>query len=158
MPRIVSLLFVLATSSASFAQTHPASWENLSSLHPGQQIQVVEIDAKKHAGSFVSVSGTSIVFTETTGDRTVQKQDVRIVKLMRSGHHLRNVLIGAGVGAGAGAGIAAGAWESGGFLGGRGTGAAVGAVIGGLGGAVVGALVHSHDTIYNINSRQPPGP
>jgi hypothetical protein len=153
MRKILPLICFLATSCASFAQTHPPSWENLNSLQPGQKIQVVEISSKKHSGLFTSVSGTAIRFTDTTGDRTLQKQDVRIVKLMRNRHRLRNTLIGAGVGAGAGAGITAGAWESGGFLGGRGTGAAVGAVIGGLGGAIVGALVPSHDTIYNVNSR-----
>jgi hypothetical protein len=140
-------------SCASFAQTHPESWQKLSSLQPGQKIHVVEINSKKHSGSFVSVSATAIRFTETTGDLTLQKQDVRTVKLMRNGHRLRNTLIGAGVGAGAGAGITAAAWESSGFLGGRGAGAAVGAVIGAVGGAIAGALLPSHDTLYNVNSR-----
>jgi len=153
MRKILSLICLLATSCASFAQTHLASWENLSSLQPGQKIQVVAMDSKKHSGSFVSVSATAIRFTETTGDRTLQKQEVRTVKLIRNGHRLRNALIGAGVGAGAGAGITAAAWESSGFLGGRGAGAAVGAVIGGVGGAIVGALVPSHDTTYRVYSR-----
>jgi hypothetical protein len=153
MRKILPLACLLATSCVSFAQTTPASWENLSSLQPGQKIQVVEINSKKHSGSFVSVSTTAILLTETAGDRTLQKQDVRTVKLTRNGHRLRNTLIGAGVGAGAGAGITAAAWESGGFLGGRGVGAAVGAIIGGLGGAIVGALVPSHTTIYSVNSR-----
>ncbi len=149
---------LLATSCAaapcvSFAQTHPASWQNLSSLQPGQKIQIVGSDSKKYSGSFVSVSATAILITETTGERTLQKQDVRAVKLLNNRHRLRNTLIGAGAGAGAGAGISAGVWESSGFLGGKGAGAAVGAAIGGLGGAIVGALTPSHDTIYNVNSR-----
>jgi hypothetical protein len=92
------------------------------------------------------------VFAQTGGDRTLEKQDVRTVKLMKGGRRLRNTLIGAGVGAGAGAGITAAAWESGGFLGGRGDGAALGAIMGGITGAIIGAVWPCHPTIYNANS------
>ena len=154
MRRLLSMIAVLAASCALSAQTSPPTWENLRTLAPGQKIQVLEISAKKHSGAFVNVSDTAIVLTQADGDRTLQRENVRSVKLMKNSHRGRNTLIGAGIGAGAGAGITAGAWESGGFLGGRGVGAAVGAVIGGVGGAIVGAVLPSHDTIYRAISRQ----
>ena len=153
MRNMLSLICILATSVVSLAQSNSASWQNLNSLRAGQSIQVVDVSSKKHSGVFVSASDAAIVLTETSGERTLQKENVRSVKLMKNRHRLRNTLIGAGVGAGAGAGITAGAWESHGFLGGKGAGAAVGAVIGGLGGAIVGAVLPSHDTIYSVKSR-----
>ena len=124
-----------------------AQWENLNTLQAGQKIQVVE-SSKKDSGTFLSVSDKEISLQGKSGPQTVQKQDVRSVKLMENKHRLRNALIGAAVGAGAGAGISAAAWEPHGYVGGRGTGAAVGAVIGAAGGAVVGALWPGHETIY----------
>ncbi|MGA7885743.1 MAG: hypothetical protein WCA44_08380 [Acidobacteriaceae bacterium] len=153
MRSILSIVVLLATTCALPAQTNRSSWENLNALRAGQKIQVVEIGAKKHTGLFVSVSATAIVLTETGGDRTIAKQDVRTVKLLTGGHRLRHTLIGAGVGAGAGGGITAAAWEPHGFLGGKGTGAAVGAIIGGVVGAIVGALLPSHPTLYTVSSR-----
>src|SRR3984885_6363026 len=117
-----------------------AQWENLNTLQAGQKIQVIE-NSKKDSGTFLSVSDKEISLQGKSGAQTIQRQDVRSVKLMVNKHRLRNTLIGAGVGAGAGAGISAAAWEPRGFAGGRGTGAAVGA-------AVVGALWPSHETIY----------
>jgi uncharacterized protein YcfJ len=153
MRNILSLVCILAASCALPAQTHPSSWDNLNALHPGQGIQIVDTTSQKHTGAFVSVSSTAIVLTQSDGDRTLPKQDVRSVKLTKGGHRLRNTLIGAGIGAGAGAGITAGAWESHGFLGGKGAGAAVGAVIGGFCGAIIGAVLPSHNTIYRASPR-----
>jgi hypothetical protein len=124
-----------------------AQWENLNTLQAGQKIQVIGT-SKQDSGTFLSVSDKGISLQGKSGAQTIQRQDVRTVKLMVNKHRLRNALIGAAVGAGAGAGISAAAWEPHGFVGGRGTGAAVGAVIGAAGGAVVGALWPSHETIY----------
>ncbi|MGB9030892.1 MAG: hypothetical protein WCC27_12295 [Acidobacteriaceae bacterium] len=152
MRNLLSALLILATACTLPAQTHPSSWDNLNALHPGQRIQIVDATSQKHSGAFVSVSGTAIVLTQSNGDQTLQKQDVRSVQLAKGGHHLRNALIGAGIGAGAGAGITAAAWESHGFLGSKGAGAAVGAVIGGISGAIIGAVLPSHNTLYRASS------
>jgi len=153
MRKIVFVAGLLAASGVALAQTNVGSWQNVSALGAGEPIQVVEVSSGKHSGVFVNATDTAIVLRESSGERTIQKQDVRSVKLTKKGHRLRNTLIGAGVGAGAGAGITAGAWESNGFLGGRGVGAAVGAVIGGVGGAIVGAVLPSHQTIYSAKPR-----
>lgn len=152
MRKLLFLVCALGLSCASLAQSNQTAWANLSALHPGQGIQITDTASKTRSGTFLSISDTAIPFSDVSGEKSVQKQDVRSVKLMENKHRLRNTFIGAGVGAGAGAGIVAGTWESRGFLGGKGVGAAVGAVIGGISGAVVGALVPSHSTIYRIPS------
>jgi len=152
MRRNLFLICILGLPCVSWAQTNRASWANLSALQAGQKIQIVEMNSKKHSGTFLNVSDTAISYQETAGAHTIQKQDVNSVKLMENNHRLRNTIIGGAVGAGAGAGITAGTWENHGFTGGKGTGAAVGAVIGFVAGAVVGALLPSHKIIYSVNS------
>lgn len=153
MRKIFLLICVIGIPCATWAQPGQASWTNLSGLRAGQKIEVVGADAKKHSGTFVSASDTAITFNEATGEQTLQKKDVRIVKLMENHHRLRNALIGAGVGAGAGAGIGAGIGDSGSkvfkF---PGTDAAIFAIVGLGAGAAVGALLPCHGTIYNVNS------
>jgi hypothetical protein len=106
------------------------------------------MNLKKHSGTFVSASDSGIAFNEAAGQKSVERQNVQSVKLMKNRHRLRNTLLGLGAGAGAGAGITAAAWESHGFLGRKGNGAAVGAAIGGLSGLIVGVLWPSRVTIY----------
>jgi hypothetical protein len=101
----------------------------------------------------MTVSETAISYSEAAGEHSIQKQDVRTVKLMENKHRLRNTLIGAGVGAAAGGSIGAATSCSGTqCIFGRGAGAAVGAVALGVPGAIIGAFVPSHDTVYNVNS------
>jgi hypothetical protein len=129
----------------SVAQTNNASWTNLRFLLVGQKIQIADTSSKTHNGVFASVSDAAISIKTSKGEESVQKPDVRTVKLVKSNHRMRNTFIGFGVGAGAGAGIGAATGESEGFPIDitRGMKAGVGAVLGGLGGAVVGALLPS---------------
>ena len=158
MRKLLLLIFVLGVSGASWAENNQASWANLNALQAGQKIQVVDTNGKKHSGTFVSVTDAAISFQEAAGEPTVQKQDVRSVKLMKNKHRLRNALIVGGVGAGVGAGIGAATFHpcsSSEFLciqpGGRGAPAGIGAVAGFAGGVVIGALLPSHKMIYNLN-------
>lgn len=153
MRRLWILLCLLALPCVVCAQSNQTTWENLSGLQAGQKIQVAEMKSKPVSGTFVSVSSTAISLQEQGGEQTIQRQDIRSVKLMENKHRLRNVLIVGAVGAGAGAGIGAGAWENRGFTGGKGTGAGVGAVIGFVGGAIVGALWPSHKTVYRATGQ-----
>jgi len=152
------LICVLGLPCVSWAQTNRASWANLGGLQAGQKIQIVDMNSKKHSGTFVNVSDTAISYQEAAGERTIQKQDVRSVKLMENKHRLRNTLIGGAVGAGAGAGIGAATDHSCSSQGlcihpiGKGGAAGIGAVVGFVGGAVVGVLLPSHQIIYSVNS------
>jgi hypothetical protein len=145
---LLFLVCVGALPCASLGQTNKLSWANLSGLQPGQNIQVIDTSSNKHAGAFVRVSDAAIALRLTSGEQSIQKQDVRSVKLMQNKHRVRNTVIGAAIGAAAGAGILAATWENHGFVGGKGDGAAVGAAIGSIMGGVVGVLIPSHSTIY----------
>jgi len=157
MRKALFLICVLAIPCASSAQGDKTSWTNLSILHPGQKIQVVETNSKKHSGTFVSFSETAIVYEDAAGGQTIPRQDVRRVKLSENKHHLRNALIGGAVGAGVGAGIGAAAEPS--CTGndcinviGKGAVAGIGAVVGFGVGAVVGVSLPSHHTVYSVKS------
>jgi len=151
MRNIWFLICVLGIACTSWAQGDKDSWANLSALRPGQKIQIVEMNSKKHSGIFVSFSEAAILYQDAAGGQTIPRQEIRRVKLMENKHRLRNTLIGGAVGAGVGAGIGAGSWENNGYLGSKGVGAAVGATIGAAVGAVIGALVPTHHTIYSAN-------
>jgi hypothetical protein len=153
MRKLVFLVCALGICCNAFSQSSVATWANLNGLQAGQKIQIVELTGKEHIGTFVSVGETSISYRDSKGEASVQRADVRGVKLTKGAHRMRNILIGTAVGAGAGGGITAAAWEDRGFLGGRADGAAVGAVIGGLSGAIVGALLPSHQTVYKVSGK-----
>jgi hypothetical protein len=138
----------------------------LNGLQIGQSIQVVDSSSKKHSGTFMSVSDTTISLQVASGELSIQKQDIRSVKLMANKRRARNTLVGGAVGGGIGAGVGAiiGATTHKGCTTGTfcfdilGTGgsAGIGAAVGFLGGAtaggVVGALVPFHTTIYEAKS------
>jgi hypothetical protein len=152
MRNALSLVCLLGIPCASVAQTNHGSWANLSKLAPGQKIQVVEATRKKHSGVFESVSDSAVAFKDSTGELSVQKQDVRSVKLMENHHRLRNTLIGLGLGAGAGAAITLSTCHVINFTRANGICAGVGLGGGGVIGTVIGAVVPEHDTIYSATS------
>jgi outer membrane lipoprotein SlyB len=145
MRRIMLLLCVFGLSYFSLAQNKTA-WSSLTGLHAGQKIEIVDMQSKKHSGTFVSASDTAISYSETTGEHSIEKQDIRSVKLLEHQRRLRHTLIGAAIGAGVGAAIVAPGLKDGS----KGAAAAVGAVIGGISGAAVGALLPTHSTIYKV--------
>jgi hypothetical protein len=155
-------LCVLGMPCLSSAQASPSSWANLSTLQSGQKIQVVQINSNKVSGIFLNVSDSGITLQEKAGQKTIDRPNVRIVRLLKNKHRLRNTLIGAGIGAGAGAGIGAASYRSkcapdstgvvvcGQPFFSKGFDAAFGAAVGFVGGAVVGALWPSSEIIYRV--------
>jgi hypothetical protein len=159
MRKIAILICLLALPSVSRADSKQASWTNLTNLHTGQKIQIIQTDSKKFSGTFVSFTDTAISYHDASGDQTIQKLNVRSVKLMQNKHRLRNTLIVAGVGAGIGAASGAAAYKAcppEGFCIGpphpKAVEVGVFGIIGLLGGAAVGALLPTHETIYDVGS------
>jgi hypothetical protein len=120
-----------------------ANWDRLKQLSAGQEIQVVQNDAKSSRSNFRSVTDEAIVVSTATGEQTISRQSILRVSSKGKGHRVRNALIGAGIGAGAGAGIGAAiaGCTSGcyGFTRGNVTGAV--SAVGGIVGTIVGALI-----------------
>jgi hypothetical protein len=156
------LLCVLVLPCVSLAQTNQSAWETLNHLKPGQSIQVIDTSSKKHSGTLLNVSDSAISLRVAAGEQSLQKQDVRTVKVLGA-HHGRNALIGAAIGGASGAGIGAviGAATHKGCAQGAtfcfdivsagaqaGIGAAIGGLGGAIGGALIGALVPSRETAY----------
>jgi hypothetical protein len=156
MPKPLFLICVLAIPCALFAQNSESSWANLNTIQAGEKVQVVGINSKKVSGTFQRASDAAISLQEASGAQTIQRQDVRSVKLMGHSHRLRNALIAGGVGAGVGAVIGAAAdtpCSSQSFCihpFGRGAAAAIVGIVGFLAGAAVGALLPGHKTIYRV--------
>jgi hypothetical protein len=154
------LLCLMGLPVMARAQTNQSSWENLSTLNAGQKIQIAGMKSKTVTGTFVRVSNTAILLQTHTGEQTIQRQDVRNVKLMENKHRLRHAAIGGAVGAGVGAGAGAAANQpcspSASFCidpVSRGQTAAIGALVGLAAGAAVGALWPSHETIYRSSNQ-----
>jgi hypothetical protein len=166
MRKIFFSICILALPCAAIAQIEKTSWMNLSGLQLGQSIQVTDSSSKKHTGTFLSISETAISVRVASGGQSIQKQDVRAVKLMTNKRRARNTLVGGAVGGGIGVvtgAIIGAATHKGCAPGafcfdviGEGGSAGIGAVAGFLGGTVtgglVGALVPSHTTIYDVRS------
>ena len=161
MRKLGILLCILGMPCVVSARTSQVTWDNLNTLEAGRKIQVVEVNSKKDSGTFVTFSDTLISLQGKSGAQTIQRQDIRSVKLMENKHRLRNTVIGGALGAGVGAGIGAAAYHpcsptNNTFClnpGGRGLPAAIGAVVGLVGGAVIGALWPSHETIYRARGQ-----
>lgn len=155
-----SLAFTAAPNAAS-AQAGPVAlkrdlteWTNLSVLAPGETIEVVDQkSSKKHRGTFVSFDDASISLRDDSGELSLQRQDVRSVKVR--GSRLPHAAIwgigGAAVGAAAGvlAANAASKTYSGtdyyaGILG----GAVIGAILGLLADAGISRIRRSYHVIY----------
>jgi hypothetical protein len=159
---VLLVVLLLALPCVSLAQTNQPAWETLHHLQPGQNIQIIDTSSKKHSGKLLNVSDSAISLSVAAGEQSLQKQDVRTVKVLGA-HRGKNALIGAAVGGGAGAliGAAIGAashqscastttfcLDPLGTAGQAGIGAAIGGLGGAISGAIIGALVPSHDTAY----------
>jgi hypothetical protein len=137
---------------AADRQAANASWGNLKTLRPGQEIRVVLNDVKSYQGEFQALSDDGITLRQAAGEQTLARQDILRVSSKAQKHRWRNALIGTAVGAGAGLGIGAAADHSSNNSKCGGTGFCFGGMfpnlgkevltpVGALAGAVVGAVM-----------------
>lgn len=144
MQKLLLLFGALVLSScAGLAQSAPSSWSRLSSLQPGQTVQVVDTSSKKYSGTFVSASDTAMTIQESSSQQSIQRSDVRSVKSVQSGqsNRARNIALFGAIGAGAGAGIGTGVGASGCFGCRKAKSAGIGAGLGAIVGVAVGAVL-----------------
>lgn len=161
MRKLALIAILLGMPVLSCAQTSRNSWAELSTLHTGQRVEIVETNLKKHNGTFSTVTDEAIQLREGGSDVGINKENVMRVTLLDKSHRLRNALLLGGLGAGAGAGIGAAASRcsssSSSGIGsldlcglGRSIVIGIGAVAGLAGGAGIGAAMPSHPTIYRV--------
>jgi hypothetical protein len=149
MLKVLGIVTFLCASADIEGQT---SWAILGSVRVGQKIQVVEMNNKKHTGNFLSTTDSAITFTEGKSERSLQKVDVRSVKL-RGQRRMRNVLIGLGAGAGSMALIGGVACAPEGSDWGWAC-AAAGGLLGAAVGMPIGALIPTGDAVVYIAEPQ----
>ena len=138
-PLFSALTVILVFGAGGYGEDG-SNWDKVKRLSAGQEILVVQKDAKSFQGKLQSVSDETVVIRLATGEQTLAKGSVVRVSTRGASHRWRNVALGAGVGFGGGAGIGAAAANPNGF-GHRSLGAAVGAVFGLVAGAAVGAVL-----------------
>ena len=120
------------------------SWDNLTALRQGQQVQVKSKASESWNGTFLGFTPDSISIHARSRDVEIQRANVKTVKRNSTAARIRHTLIGAGIGAAAGAAIAVPNINEGYAA----YGAAAAAVITFVGSTVVGALLPAHSTVY----------
>jgi hypothetical protein len=137
---MTAVIGILAISTACFAGTTKAQWENLENLKKGQKIQIVRMSSIATDGEFTSVSDDEIVITVKKNPMVIKRSDIRRVSAVKSrtGHIL------AGLGIGAGAGFAVLASSSGDAV----YGAMLALPLMAGGGAGIGATLPAKSVIY----------
>ncbi len=84
---------------AADRQPATASWDNLKTLKPGQEIRVVLNDVKSYQGEFQALSEDGITLRQAASEQTLARQNILRVSSKAQKHRGRNALIGAAVGA-----------------------------------------------------------
>ena len=150
MQRLIWGLFLLVLlPGLGLAQTGLESWDNLSQLHAGQKIEVVDMKLKSLKGTFVSFSEGAISLRVKESEVAVPRPDVLRVSEREDSKRVRNMLIGLAIGAGAGVAIGAAMdarvnYETGECC----MGVAIGAPIGAGAGFGLGAAFSGYRTVY----------
>jgi len=141
---------VLAMSMLAAVTAFGAEWDSVARITEGQKIEVKLRDGAELKGTFVSATAESIAIRYKSGERSVDRVNVRQVRVYDPGRRtLRGVLwtaIGAGAGAGFGFAICPGCANEG--AGAKYVGPAV--AIGAAGGGVLGFLASPYKTIYKV--------
>jgi len=77
------------------------AWTNLTSLHPGDRVGIIQSDKKRVEGRFASFTDTSI---SITGDQPMTIEKDKVVRVYRHGgwSRTKRTLVGLAIGAGAG--------------------------------------------------------
>ena len=148
MKNLGLVLFVLClVSQPGFARGKQDSWDNLTSLRAGEQVEVVDLQSVSTHGTFVSFSEDKIVLQVNGAETSVPRASVQRV-VSHQPHRLRNAALGAAIGVGVGLAIAIPVWVSEGATAYPGI---LGPIIGGGAGAGIGAaLPLGSRTVYRV--------
>jgi len=76
-------------------------------LSSGEEIQVVEKNAKSFRGKFEIVSEDALIVRLESGDQSFERQSILRVSTKGGSHRLRNAALGAAIGAGVGLAVGA---------------------------------------------------
>ncbi len=97
----LKLAVCLMMTSVAFA----AGWEAVQRVAPDHKVEVVMAKGETTRGTFVSANETAIVFRTKSGEQSIQRADVRKVRVADPSRRMRNGLLGTAIGLGAGIGL-----------------------------------------------------
>jgi hypothetical protein len=101
----LALAAVLAAAPAAPLRAQSPSrdsWDSLRQIDPGQQVQVVLMNAQSHRGKFVSYNDQALSLTSKDSGVTLNRDQVLRVSMLDGAKRKRNTLLGLGIGAAAG--------------------------------------------------------
>ncbi len=101
----LALAAILATAPAATLRAQsPAqdNWDNLLQLDPGQQVQIVLMNAQSYRGKFVSFNDQALSLKTKDNDVAFNRDQVLRVSMLDNGKRKRNTMLGLGIGVAAG--------------------------------------------------------
>ena len=101
---LVLLLLLLLLTTAMTAQTNVANWDTVKALESGTQVRVTA-GGSTVRGRIDRITEDALTVTSGKGQETIDRQQVSVLSVEKSGHRKRNALIGLGVGTGVGLGV-----------------------------------------------------
>src|SRR5690348_1641270 len=88
------LLALLSCAIPLWAQ----SWDNLTSLKPGDSVKVLDTAGHEQKGSFKAASAQAISIASRHGEVAIERSRVRRVQIKSSSRRGRNAVIGVAIG------------------------------------------------------------
>ncbi len=104
---LAALSLALLTAPVQAQVANVNAWTNLSRLHRGDRIEIVQMDLKKFRGEFGGVSEEALVLTMKSAEMTVPREKIFRISSLEKSKRLRNLLLGAAIGGGAALAIGA---------------------------------------------------
>lgn len=147
------LLVLTVWPSIVRAQKPENNWDNLNKLRVGQEIQIVDMNLKRHIGTFLSYSDGAISIRTKQGDHGFPREKVFRVSSRERSRRIRNALIGAAIGAGTGLAVGALADRSFTESGEENTVKKILIPIGAAAGAGIGSAFASYETVFRAAKR-----
>jgi hypothetical protein len=96
----ISLVPMLALAAA--AQVPSSGWNSVQAISPGTEVRVTSGGAMDVRGKLASTTDNSLTISLGRSQRSFSRAQIVSVAVKKTGHRLRNTLIGLGVGAAVG--------------------------------------------------------
>jgi hypothetical protein len=95
------VLFLLLAVTAAL----PADWEAVKRVLPETKIEVTTREPRSVRGTFVSATDTTLSLRSKSGEESILRDDIRLVKTAEPSRRLRNGILASAIGAGVGLAI-----------------------------------------------------
>jgi hypothetical protein len=98
---VMRVLFLVLAVTAELL----GDWEAVKRVPPETKIQVLTREPGSLRGAFVSASETMLLMRSESGEQSIMRDDIRLVKVAEPARRLRNGILASAIGAGIGLAI-----------------------------------------------------